>query len=166
MDAAIVFWILATALVGAGLVGLVLPAIPGAPLIFAGLLLAAWAEDFVYVGLWTIVALAVLALLTYGIDLWATMFGAKKFGASRKAVIGAIIGSIVGIFLGFPAVIFGPFIGAVIGELLAQKNLRQATRAGIGATIGLVLGAALKLSIALAMIAVFVVARFSKLIAG
>jgi uncharacterized protein YqgC (DUF456 family) len=165
MDAAIVFWILATALVGAGLVGLVLPAIPGAPLIFAGLLLAAWAEDFVYVGLWTIVALAVLALLTYGIDLWATMFGAKKFGASRKAVIGAIIGSIVGIFLGFPAVIFGPFIGAVIGELLAQKNLRQATRAGIGATIGLVLGAALKLSIALAMIGVFVVARFSKLIA-
>ena len=165
MDAAIVFWILATALIGAGLVGLVLPAIPGAPLIFAGLLLAAWAEDFVYVGLWTIVALAVLALLTYGIDLWATMFGAKKFGASRKAVIGAIIGSIVGIFLGFPAVIFGPFIGAVIGELLAQKNLRQATRAGIGATIGLVLGAALKLSIALAMIAVFVVARFSKLIA-
>ncbi|HEY3151815.1 MAG TPA: DUF456 domain-containing protein [Candidatus Binatia bacterium] len=165
MDAAILFWILATALIGAGLVGLVLPAIPGAPLIFAGLLLAAWAEDFVYVGLWTIVVLAVLALLTYGIDLWATMFGAKKFGASRKAVIGAIIGSIVGIFLGFPAVIFGPFIGAVIGELLAQKNLRQATRAGIGATIGLVLGAALKLSIALAMIGVFVVARFSKLIA-
>lgn len=160
MDAAIVFWILAAALVGAGLVGLVLPAIPGAPLIFAGLLLAAWAEDFAHVGLWTIVALAVLALLTYGIDLWATMFGAKKFGASRKAVIGAIIGSIVGIFLGFPAVIFGPFIGAVIGELLAQKNLRQATRAGIGATIGLVLGAALKLSIALAMIGVFVVARF------
>jgi len=160
MDAAIVFWILAAALVGAGLVGLVLPAIPGAPLIFAGLLLAAWAEDFAHVGLWTIVALAVLALLTYGLDLWATMFGAKKFGASRKAVIGAIIGSIVGIFLGFPAVIFGPFIGAVIGELLAQKNLRQATRAGIGATIGLVLGAALKLSIALAMIGVFVVARF------
>jgi len=160
MDAAIVFWILAAALVGAGLVGLVLPAIPGAPLIFAGLLWAAWAEDFVHVGLWTIVVLAVLAVLTYGIDLWATMFGAKKFGASRKAVIGAIIGSLVGIFLGFPAVIFGPFIGAVIGELLAQKNLRQATRAGIGATIGLVLGAALKLSIAFAMIGVFVVARF------
>ena len=160
MDAAIVFWILAAALVGAGLVGLVLPAIPGAPLIFAGLLLAAWAEDFVHVGLWTIVVLAVLAVLTYGIDLWATMFGAKEFGASRKAVVGAIIGSIVGIFLGFPAVIFGPFIGAVIGELLAQKNLRQAPRAGIGATIGLVLGAALKLSIAFAMIGVFVVARF------
>jgi uncharacterized protein YqgC (DUF456 family) len=160
MDTSFAFWILATILVVTGLVGLVMPAIPGAPLIFAGLLVAAWAEDFIHVGLWTIVALAVLALLTYGVDLWATMFGAKKFGASKYAVIGAVLGSIVGIFLGFPSIIFGPFIGAVIGELLAQRNLRQATWAGIGATIGLVLGAALKLAMAFAMIGIFVVARF------
>jgi uncharacterized protein len=160
MDTAVAFWILAAVLVVAGLAGLVLPAIPGAPLIFAGLFVAAWAEDFAYVGFWTIAILALLALLTYGVDFWATMFGAKKFGASRRAVIGAIIGCIAGIFLGFPGVIFGPFIGAVVGELLAQKNLRQATRAGIGATIGLVLGAALKLAMAFAMIGVFVVARF------
>jgi uncharacterized protein len=160
MDTAVAFWILAAALVVAGLAGLVLPAIPGAPLIFAGLFVAAWAEDFVHVGFWTIAILALLALLTYGVDFWATMFGAKKFGASKRAVIGAIIGAIAGIFLGFPGVIFGPFIGAVVGELLAQKNLRQATRAGIGATIGLVLGAALKLAMAFAMIGVFVVARF------
>jgi uncharacterized protein YqgC (DUF456 family) len=160
MDTAVAIWMLAAALVIAGLAGLVLPAIPGAPLIFAGLFVAAWAEDFVHAGFWTIAILALLALLTYGVDFWATMFGAKKFGASRRAVIGAIIGCIGGIFLGFPGVIFGPFIGAVVGELLAQKNLRQATRAGIGATIGLVLGAALKLAMALAMIGVFVVARF------
>lgn len=160
MDTALALWFLAAALVITGLIGLVLPAIPGAPLIFFGLLLAAWTEDFVYVGLWTIVVLAVLALLTYGIDLWATMFGAKKFGASKYAVIGAVLGSIVGIFLGFPGVIFGPFIGAVVGELSAQKNLRQATRAGIGATIGLVLGAALKLAMAFAMIGFFLAVRF------
>jgi len=160
MDTALALWFLAAALVVTGLIGLVLPAIPGAPLIFFGLLLAAWTEDFVYVGLWTIVVLAVLALLTYGIDLWATMFGAKKFGASKYAVIGAVLGSIVGIFLGFPGVIFGPFIGAVVGELSAQKNLRQATRAGIGATIGLVLGAALKLAMAFAMIGFFLAVRF------
>jgi len=160
MDSALALWFLAAALVVTGLIGLVLPAIPGAPLIFFGLLLAAWTEDFVYVGLWTIVVLAVLALLTYGIDLWATMFGAKKFGASKYAVIGAVLGSIVGIFLGFPGVIFGPFIGAVVGELLAQKDLRQATRAGFGATIGLVLGAALKLAMAFAMIGFFLVTRF------
>jgi len=160
MDTALALWFLAAALVVTGLIGLVLPAIPGAPLIFFGLLLAAWTEDFVYVGLWTIVVLAVLALLTYGIDLWATIFGAKKFGASKYAVIGAVLGSIVGIFLGFPGVIFGPFIGAVVGELSAQKNLRQATRAGIGATIGLVLGAALKLAMAFAMIGFFLAVRF------
>lgn len=146
-------------LVFAGLVGLLFPAVPGAPLIFAGLLLAAWAEGFKYVGLGTIIVIAVIALLTMGVDLWATMFGAKKFGASKRAVIGALLGTVVGLFLGFPGVVFGPFIGAVIGELLAQKNLRQASRAGIGATLGIVLGAALKLALAFAMVGIFFVAR-------
>ncbi len=146
-------------LVIAGLVGLVFPAMPGAPLIFAGLLLAAWAEGFKYVGLGTIIVIAVITLLTMGVDLWATMFGAKKFGASKYAVIGALLGTIVGIFLGFPGVVFGPFIGAVIGELMAQKSLRQASRAGIGATLGIVLGAALKLALAFAMVGIFFVAR-------
>lgn len=151
---------LAAIIVIVGLMGLVLPAIPGAPLVFAGLLVAAWAEDFAYVGVWTIVILAVLALLTYGVDLWATMFGAKKFGASKRAIIGAVVGAVVGVFLGFPGVLFGPFIGAVIGELLAQQNLQQAARAGLGATIGLILGAAIKIALAFSMIGIFLVARF------
>jgi len=159
MDNILVLWIVAMLLVAAGLVGLVFPAMPGAPLIFAGLLLAAWAEGFKYVGLGTIIVIAVIALLTMGVDLWATMFGAKKFGASKRAVIGALLGTVVGLFLGFPGVVFGPFIGAVIGELLAQKNLRQASRAGIGATLGIVLGAALKLALAFAMVGIFFVAR-------
>jgi uncharacterized protein YqgC (DUF456 family) len=160
MDPLIAYWLLATALVVTGLFGLVLPGLPGAPLIFLGLLLAAWAEGFQYAGLWTIVTLAIIALLTYGIDLWATMFGAKKFGASKRAVIGALIGAVAGLFLGLPGVLFGPFIGAVIGELSARRDLQQATRSGVGATIGLVLGAALKLALALAMVGIFVIARF------
>ena len=160
MEDLLFYWIGAIALVVAGLIGLVLPAIPGAPLIFAGLVLAAWAEGFRYVGLWTIITLAIFALLTYGVDFWATMFGAKKFGASKRAIIGALVGAIAGIFLGLPGVVFGPFIGAVIGELSARSNLQQAARAGIGATIGLVLGAALKIAMALAMIGMFIVVRF------
>lgn len=159
MDSIFLFWTVAMLLVFAGLVGLLFPVVPGAPLIFAGLLLAAWAEGFKYVGFGTIIVIAVIALLTMGVDLWATMFGAKKFGASKRAVIGALLGTVVGLFLGFPGVVFGPFIGAVIGELLAQKNLRQASRAGIGATLGLVLGAALKLALAFAMVGIFFVAR-------
>ena len=153
-------WLLAIVLIAAGLAGVVFPVIPGAPLLFVGLWLAAWAENFHYVGLWTLVALGILAALTYGVDLWATIFGVKKFGASKRAVIGAILGSLVGVFLGIPGVLFGPFIGAVIGELLSRRDLHAATRAGVGATIGLVLGAALKLALALAMIGVFIVARF------
>ena len=160
MEAAPFLWLLVVVLITAGLAGVVFPVIPGAPLLFVGLLIAAWAEDFHYVGLWTLVALGILAALTYGVDLWATIFGVKKFGASKRAVIGALIGSIAGVFMGIPGVLFGPFIGAVIGELLARRGLHAATRAGVGATIGLVLGAALKLALALAMIGIFVVARF------
>ena len=158
METTLVFWLLAVLLLVAGLIGLFLPVLPGAPLIFAGLVIAAWAEDFHYAGLWTVVLLAIITLLTLGVDFWATIFGAKKFGASKRAVIGALIGLVIGIFLGFPGIIFGPFIGAVVGELSAQKDLKQATRAGVGATIGLVLGAAIKL--ALTMIGVFLTVRF------
>ena len=160
MDYSIVYWSVAILLVLAGLIGLLLPAIPCAPLIFAGLLLAAWAENFTYVGLWTLVVLALLSLLTFGVDLWAAMFGAKKFGASKKAVIGALLGAVVGLFLGLPGAIFCPFIGAVVGELFARKSVDQATRASVGATIGLVIGAALKIAMALMMIEIFVVVRF------
>jgi uncharacterized protein len=160
MDTTVLFWFLAFALVIAGLLGLFLPVLPGAPLLFAGLLFAAWAEDFTYVGLWTLVILGFLAVLTYGVDLWAAMFGARKFGASRRAIIGALIGAMVGFFLGFPGVLFGPFIGAVIGELLAQRSLHQATRSGLGATIGLVVGAAIKIALAFSMIGIYLVALF------
>ncbi|HKY07425.1 MAG TPA: DUF456 domain-containing protein [Candidatus Binatia bacterium] len=160
MEPALLWWILSGLLVFSGLIGLVLPAIPGAPLVFAGLLLAAWVEDFHYVGIWTLVVLGVMTLLSYAVDFWATMFGAKKFGASKRAVVGALLGLVIGIFLGFIGIIFGPFIGAVIGELSARPDLRQATRAGIGATIGLVLGAALKIALAFAMIGLFAVVRF------
>lgn len=160
MDSAIVLWTIAGVLVLAGLAGLILPAIPGAPLIFAGLVIGAWADDFAYVGVWTIVVLAVLTLVTIGVDFWATMFGAKRFGASKRAVIGALVGSIIGLFLGLPGVLFGPFIGAVIGEISSRRSLPQATRAGFGATLGLVLGAAIKLALALSMIGIFVAVRF------
>ena len=160
METTLVFWLLAVLLLVAGLIGLFVPVLPGAPLIFAGLVIAAWAEDFHYAGLWTVVILASITLLTLAVDFWATIFGAKKFGASKRAVIGALIGLVIGLFLGFPGIIFGPFIGAVVGELSAQKNLKQATRAGVGATIGLVLGAAIKLALALTMIGVFLTVRF------
>ena len=160
MDGTIIYWVGAALLVGLGLVGLVLPGLPGAPLVWMGLVAAAWAENFTYVGLWTLLIITLLAGLTYAVDFWAAIFGAKKFGASKRAIIGALIGVVVGLFLGFAGVIFGPFIGAVIGELSARRDLQQGIRSGIGATIGLVIGSALKIALAFAMVGIFAVVRF------
>ena len=93
-------WVLAAALVIVGIAGLALPALPGAPLLFCGLVVAAWAEDFAYMGTGGIVVLAILAILTYPVDIVAGALGAKKFGASKQAMIGAGIGALIGIFFG------------------------------------------------------------------
>ena len=113
----VLLWLLAAVLVLAGLLGLILPALPGAPLLFAGLLVAAWVEDFSYVGGGTLAVLGALALLTYAVDFAASALGAKRFGASNRAIVGAAIGALVGIFFGLPGILLGPFVGAVLGEL-------------------------------------------------
>ena len=143
-----------------GLVGLVLPALPGAPLLLAGLFLAAWAEGFAEVGAGTLAALGVLAALTWAADLAATALGAKRFGASRRAVLGAALGALAGLFLGLPGILLGPFVGAVAGELSNRRGLRDAGRAGVGATLGLALGVAAKLALGISMVALFLVDRF------
>lgn len=136
--------------------GLFFPVLPGAPLLYAGLFAAAWAEKFVYAGAKTLIMLGIMAALMYVLDFLAGAFGAKHFGASRLAVIGATLGAIIGIFFGIPGILLGPFIGAVLGELFNRPNLRAAGMAGIGATVGLVLGIAAKLSLAFAMLGIFV----------
>jgi len=160
MAITITLWILAVALVLLGIAGLALPALPGAPLLFLGLVVAAWAENFEYVGTWTLAVLAILAALTYAIDIIAGAFGAKKFGASGRAMLGAGIGAVVGIFFGIFGILLGPFIGAVIGELANRNSLSAAGQAGAGATIGLVLGAAGKLALAFVMLGLFALVRF------
>ncbi len=110
------WWIIAGSLVVIGIAGTVLPALPGIVLVFFGLALAAWIDDFQRVGGVTIAILGVFTLLAYLIEFAATSFGAKKFGASYKAVAGAAIGTLAGMFFGIPGLIAGPFVGAVLGE--------------------------------------------------
>lgn len=152
-------WLLAALLIAAGLAGLVLPAIPGIPLVFAGLVLLAWAENFAYVGWGTLTILGLLAVLGYGIDLLAAALGAKRFGASPRAVTGAALGTLAGMFFGLPGIVLGPFAGAVVGEFSARASLRAAAQAGVGATLGLLFGALLKIALAFTMLGVFVFAR-------
>jgi uncharacterized protein YqgC (DUF456 family) len=154
----ILLWVLAILLVIIGLVGIVVPALPGPVLVYAGLFLAAWIDGFNKVGWLPLTVLGVLTALSFVADLVATGAGAKKAGASRQAVIGAAIGTIVGIFFGIAGLFIGPFVGAAAGEFLADRDLVKAGRVGYGTLFGLVLGAAMKIALALAMIGVFVTA--------
>ena len=157
MAGTVALWVLAGVLVVVGLAGTVLPALPGAVMVFAGLFLAAWADGFVHVGTAPLVGIGVLAALTYAVDFAATALGAKKLGASRRALVGAALGALVGLFFGIFGVLLGPFVGAVLGELSEQWDLVRAGKAGVGAWLGLLLGAAAKLALILAMLGVFAV---------
>jgi uncharacterized protein YqgC (DUF456 family) len=155
---AIVLWILAVALVVIGLVGVVLPAVPGTMLIFAGLVLAAWADGFTKVGMWPLIAIGVIGVASYFVDFAATALGAKKLGASPRAMIGAALGTVAGLFFGLPGIIIGPFIGAVIGELTTNRDLAKAGKAGVAAWIGFAIGTAVKVALAFLMVAIFLAA--------
>lgn len=160
MDQSLLLWILSAILTVTGLAGLLLPVLPGAPLLFLGLFFGALAEGFTYIGFWTLLALAVMAALTYVVEFAASILGVKKFGGSRRAMAGAALGGIVGLFLGLPGILLGPFVGAIIGELSLQRSLDQASRAGFGTVVGLAIGVAGKLAIGIAMIGLFVLQRF------
>lgn len=156
----LIIWLGALLLIALGLAGLVFPALPGPLLLFAGLWMAAWAEGFAFVGLYTLIALGGMAALAFLADFVAGAFGARRSGASSRSVTGATLGAIVGIFFGLPGLLLGPFIGAVIGELSQQWDLVAAGRAGWGATIGLALGIAAKLALGIAMVGLFLGVRF------
>ncbi|MEQ1515560.1 MAG: DUF456 domain-containing protein [Usitatibacteraceae bacterium] len=159
-NTAILLWVLAGVLVIVGLAGTILPALPGVPLVFAGLLLAAWIGDFQKIGWPTLTILAILTALAIAADFVATLLGAKRAGASKLALLGAAIGSIVGLFFGLIGIFIFPFVGAVIGELLARQRLDHAARIGVATWLGMLLGALAKLSLAITMLGVFVIAYF------
>jgi uncharacterized protein YqgC (DUF456 family) len=154
----VLLWIAAVVLIVIGLVGIVMPALPGTILIFAGLLLAAWADRFVRVGPWTLVVLGILAAASYGVDFAAAAVGAKTLGASRRAMVGAGLGTLAGLFFGLPGIIVGPFVGAAIGELTLNRDIKRAGRAGLSAWIGFVAGMAVKVGIAFLMLGIFIAA--------
>lgn len=160
MDSGTLLWILAAGCAAAGVAGLILPGLPGTPLLVAGLILGAWAEDFAYVGAWTLVAIAVLGAVAYGIDVVAGALGAKRFGASKRAMLGAAIGGLAGIWMGLPGIILGPFVGAVAAELSQKRPMKEAGRAGFGTMLGLAIGTAARFALAFTMIGLFVLDRF------
>ena len=154
----IALWVLVVALLVLGLAGTVLPVLPGTALIFAGFLLGAWIDDFQNISTWTVSAAAVLTLISVVSDYVAAALGARRVGASRKAVIGAVIGTLLGIFSGLWGLLFLPLLGAAIGEYLVLRNLQRAGQVGIATWVGLLLGTAVKIAISFTMIGMFIAA--------
>lgn len=152
------YYALAVLLILVGVAGVILPALPGLPLVFAGMLLAAWAGDFQQIGWVTLVVLGLLTALSFAADIFSTAVGAQRVGASRKALWGTVIGTFAGLFFMPIGLFAGPFIGALVGELWHGRELGQAAKVGLGTWLGIALGVVLKLGLTFAMLGLFVFA--------
>jgi uncharacterized protein YqgC (DUF456 family) len=155
----LLWWLLAIVLMAVGLIGTVLPVVPGATIILA----AAVIHQIMLgteksLGWWNIAALVLLTLLSYALEYASGYFGAKRFGATKWGAFGAILGAIVGLFFPFPGLIVGPVVGAIAGELVTGKRLVSAGRAGWGTLLGNLAGMIGKLAIGLVMVSWFLVA--------
>ena len=159
MDIQFLYYAVAVVLILVGIAGVILPALPGLPLVFAGMLLAAWADQFTRISGWTIAVLAVLTLLSVIVDVASSAMGAKRVGAGKLAMAGAALGTLVGgIFFSLPGLIVGPFLGAMGAELIRGRELAHASKVGFGTWVGLAIGTAFKAALACAMLGVFVLA--------
>ena len=155
-----VLWLLGAALVVVGFAGIIFPALPGTVLIFVGLLIAASADGFERVGVWPLLLIGVIGVVSYAVDFIAAALGARGVGASPRAVFGAAFGTLLGLPLGLPGVIFGPLVGALVGEWSAHRDWRRAGRVGMAAWIGFLIGTAVKVALAFSMVAIFFMAVF------
>lgn len=154
----LLWWLITIVLFAVGVIGTVLPVMPGTTIILAAAVIhRVMLGSAKSVGWKTIVLLSVLTLTSYAFDFLAGYVGAKYFGASRWASFGAIVGVLIGMWFGFAGLFVGPVVGAILGELIVGKRLADAGRAGWGSLLGNVGGVFAKLLIALVMVTIFLV---------
>jgi uncharacterized protein len=150
------WWLFAIVLFAIGLIGTVVPILPGTTIILAGAVIhRMMLGPEKSIGWPTIGVLVLLTLATYVLDFLGSYFGAKYFGATKWGTFGAIIGALIGLFFGIIGLFVGPVIGAIAGEFIAGKRMIAAGKAGWGSLLGNLAGMIGKLVIALAMITIF-----------
>ena len=158
MDATLLWYLAAAVLIVVGIAGTVLPALPGVPIVFAGMWLAAWVDDYSLIGIGAVVLLGVLAGLSVVLDFVAGLLGARRVAASNRALLGAAAGTVVGLFFGLLGLLLGPFLGALIGEASAGGTLQRSTHVGIATWVGLLFGTLAKVALSFTMLGIFVAA--------
>lgn len=151
-------WVLAAGLIVLGLLGTVLPVLPGTVLVLAGVVLGAWIDDFARVGVGTVWLVGALAVLAWLVEWAASLLGAQRAGASRLALLGAAIGTVLGLALGLVGVLFMPLLGAAVGEFLARRDQQRALKVGLATWLGLLAGMLAKVVLAFTMVGVFIAA--------
>jgi hypothetical protein len=151
-------YFVAAALILVGLAGAVVPMLPGIPIIFGGIWLAAAVDHYQHVGSGWLIGIGIIAVVGLILDFAAAALGAKRVGASAQAIAGALAGTVVGVFLGIPGLIFGPFVGALIGELIAGRTLERSAHVGIATWAGLIFGTLMKLAASIMMVVLFAAA--------
>lgn len=156
MEIAIV--VLVWVLIFLGLAGTILPGLPGTGLVFGGILLYALYFGVETVGMTTLILFGIVTLLSFAFDLLGSMYGAKRFGASRYGITGSILGGLLGLLvLSLPGLFLGVFAGAVAGEFFwGKKAIEEALKAGAGSMLGFFAGAVLKLCLSVIMVLVFI----------
>ncbi len=154
----ILILVLTAVLMFLGLLGSILPALPGTPLILLGALVYAWYTGFTVISWMTLLALLALTLLSYLLEIFASALGVKKLGGSPWGMAGALLGAIIGlVFGGLLGLIVGPFVGAFLLELAKRKDPAASLRSGVGTLLGFLAGTIGKLIIAAIMIGIFIV---------
>lgn len=143
------------ALILAGLIGAIVPVLPGIPLIFGGIWLIAGVDDYRHISLGWLLGIGLVGAVGLTLDLLAGALGAKRVGASPHAVWGALLGTVIGLFLGLPGLLLGPFVGAMMGELAAGNSVLRSTQVGMSAWAGLIFGTLIKLVASVTMVALF-----------
>jgi hypothetical protein len=149
-------WTLTIALLIAGLLGSVVPFVPGPLLIFVGCTLHAWLRPQSGMGWWGVGLEAVLMLIAYAVDFFSGAVGSKWAGGSRWGMAGVIVGGIVGLFFGIVGLLVGPLLGGFVFELIfAGKELAHAAKSTLGTAVGMGVGLLARLIISGAMIGWF-----------
>ena len=153
-------WIPAVLLILTGVVGTVVPVLPGPVLVFAGFVLAAAVDGFQRITVFSVILLGLLTAAAYAFDFLGSSIGAKRSGASGLATTGALLGTLIGFVFGLLGIVLGPFIGAFAGELWTTRDLRRAGQVGLGTWIGIAIGGAAKAALMIIALAVFLTALF------
>jgi uncharacterized protein YqgC (DUF456 family) len=157
----ILFFVIALIIMIIGLAGVILPILPGIPLIFGAAVLYGILTGFEEITVQLILIFAGLTMFGLVVDYLANYFSVRKMGGGRAGAVGAVIGLVVGIFIGLVWIIVLPFVLAVTFELIAGREARQAINAGFGAFVGLIFGGLTRFVIGCVMIGIFVWAVIS-----